>query len=205
MLNIFVARHGQNEDNVNHVLNGHRDLPLTEIGVNQAHGLADGIEELNLTFDAVYCSPLSRASKTAEIVCATLGLGGPIILEELIERDFGTMTGKSIDDIERLCAPKILKADVITYFLEPVDGETFPQALERAHVALDKVRAAHTSGSILLVTHGDIGKMLYAAYYEHEWEYMLTHLHFGNCELLHLAEDVDPDKRHALKIEQHNH
>ena len=32
MLKIYIARHGQNEDNANGILNGHRDLPLTDIG-----------------------------------------------------------------------------------------------------------------------------------------------------------------------------
>ncbi len=33
MLKIYLARHGQNEDNANGILNGHRDLPLTDIGL----------------------------------------------------------------------------------------------------------------------------------------------------------------------------
>lgn len=40
---IFIARHGQNEDNVNGILNGHRDLPLTELGRQQARELGEGI------------------------------------------------------------------------------------------------------------------------------------------------------------------
>ena len=68
MLKIFLARHGQNEDNANGILNGHRDLPLTEIGIAQAHEVADKIKEAGLSFDVVLSSPLSRALKTAEII-----------------------------------------------------------------------------------------------------------------------------------------
>jgi len=32
VLNIYVARHGQDRDNSNGILNGHRDEPLTELG-----------------------------------------------------------------------------------------------------------------------------------------------------------------------------
>ena len=205
MLKIYIARHGQNEDNANGILNGHRDMPLTATGEKQAHQLADGIKDAGLTFDAVYTSPLSRASRTAEVVCEILGLNKPVVLDSLIERDFGTMTGKPIADIEKLCAPDIVKTETITYFLSPEGAETFPDLLERASQTLDQIRTEHPSGTILLVTHGDFGKMLYTAYYSLQWEDTLTKFHFGNCELLLLAEDANPNVPHVVHIEQHNH
>lgn len=205
MLKIYIARHGQNEDNANGILNGHRDMPLTAIGERQAHELADGIKAQDLTFDAVYTSPLSRASRTAEVVCQTLGLPKPVVLDVLIERDFGSMTGQLAVDIEKLCAPDIVKTETITYFLSPSDAETFPDLLVRASKALEQVRAMHASGTVLLVSHGDFGKMLYASYYGLPWGDMLTKFHFGNCELLLLAEDADPNVPHVVRIEQHNH
>lgn len=48
MLKIYIARHGQNEDNANGILNGHRDLPLTSLGERQAYELADGIKDIGL-------------------------------------------------------------------------------------------------------------------------------------------------------------
>jgi broad specificity phosphatase PhoE len=205
MLKIYIARHGQNEDNANGILNGHRDMPLTAIGEKQAHELADGIKDAELTFDAVYTSPLSRAKKTAEVVCETLGLNKPVVLDSLIERDFGTMTGQLASDIERLCAPDIVKTETITYFLSPPGAETFPELLERASRALNQIRTEHPTGSVLLVTHGDFGKMIYASYYGLPWQDMLTMFHFGNCELLLLAEGANPNEPHVVKIEQHNH
>lgn len=205
MLKIYIARHGQNEDNANGILNGLRDLPLTAIGEKQAHELANGIKEAGLTFDFVYTSPLSRASRTAEVVCETLGLNKAVVLDSLIERDFGTMTGKPVAHIEELCTPHILKTETITYFLSPKGAETFPDLLERASRALDRICAQHRSGVILLVTHGDFGKMLYTAYHSLRWQDVLTKFHFGNCELLLLAEGADPNKPHIVRIEQHNH
>ena len=60
MTEIFIARHGQNEDNANGVLSGHRDLPLRGLGRAQACELGEGIRLAGLQFDAVYGSPLSR-------------------------------------------------------------------------------------------------------------------------------------------------
>ncbi|MEX2409948.1 MAG: phosphoglycerate mutase family protein [Candidatus Paceibacterota bacterium] len=88
MLKIYIARHGQNEDNANGILNGHRDFPLTEIGKQQARELAKGIKSSELEFDAVYSSPLIRAYETASIVADDLNLQKPEIIQGLIERDF---------------------------------------------------------------------------------------------------------------------
>lgn len=205
MLNIFLARHGQNEDNANGVLNGHRDLPLTPLGVSQAHELADNIVKAGITFDAVYASPLVRARKTAEVVCETLGLPVPQVLDLLIERDFGFMTGELISDIPRLCAPNILFADPITYFIGGEGVELFPDLYARAVRALDFVRSQHVAGSILLAGHGDMGKMIYGAYHRIGWRDSLTAFHFGNCELVRLSGGGDPRVPDIVRVEQHNH
>lgn len=198
---IYIARHGQNEDNLNGILNGHRDLPLTELGRTQAQQLADGVKTAGLQFNAIYCSPLQRAKVTAEIVADTLELAKPIVLQDLIERDFGIMTGQPANKIEELCSPDILKTDTITYFLNPEGAETFPQLIERGHDILEEVRALHKSGNVMLVCHGDIGKMIYAAATGKSWQDVLSHFHFGNCELIEVSGNDDV---HIINIDQHN-
>ena len=47
MLKIYLARHGQDQDNANGILNGQRDEPLTDIGINQAKQLAQKISDAN--------------------------------------------------------------------------------------------------------------------------------------------------------------
>ncbi len=58
--------------------------------------------------------------------------------------------------------------------------------------------------SILLVTHGDFGKMLYAAYYDIPWEDVLRQFHFGNSEVLLLSKDSSPGKAHVFETKQFN-
>jgi broad specificity phosphatase PhoE len=205
MLRIYLARHGQNVDNKNGILNGHRDEPLTEKGIEQAHEIADKTQESGFTFDSIYSSPLQRAFETARIVSETIGAPYPQKEDLLIERDFGIMTGKKISDIEAMCAPDIIKTDTITYFLNPEGAETFPELMMRARKLLDKVHAEQQTGNILFVCHGDIGKMIYAEYYGLDWWTVLTQFHFGNCDLLLLSADSPAEDSHVFKIEQHNH
>ncbi len=199
---VFIARHGQNEDNANGILNGHRDLPLTDLGRFQARQLGEGLVELGLTFDVIYCSPLSRAKETAEIVSQILGMSElPTVIEDLIERDFGVMTGKPQTDIARLCAPDIIQAEAITYFLSPEGAETFPQLVERGGTALQTIRQLHTEGRVLVVCHGDFGKMMYAAATGKNWRDVLVDFHFGNGELIELTPR---DDARLIRVPQHN-
>lgn len=199
---IYIARHGQNEDNVNGILNGHRDLPLTELGRDQARQLGQGILEAGLDFEKIYCSPLTRAQETAQIVSEILGhKEEPTVLELLIERDFGVMTGLPIAKIAEMCEPDIVTTNTITYFLNPEGAETFPELVERGHDILREVHHRQQSGRALLVCHGDIGKMTYAAATGRPWREVLTDFHFGNGELIELSPN---GQAHVVELEQHN-
>ncbi len=205
MPEIYLARHGQDEDNAVGILNGHRNQPLTKVGEGQAKELARGIVAAGLVFDDIYSSPLARAYATASFIADAFDHTPPIPLRDLIERDFGSMTGKPAASIESLCAPDIIKTDTITYFLSPPGAETFPELINRGLRLLAGLKERHTKGKLLLVTHGDIGKMIYAAYYRLDWRDFLPKFHFGNSDLLLLSPDSSPDEAHVIKIAQHNH
>lgn len=150
MLKIYLARHGQNEGNANGVLNGHRDLALTAVGIAQANEVADKIKYAGLRFDSILSSPLIRALRTAEIIASVNTLPSPQVVNELIERDFGSMTGIKQSRIEELCAPDIIKTKTVTYFLSPDGTEAFPDLLKRAGKLLTMINQIHSDGSILL-------------------------------------------------------
>ena len=203
-MKIYLARHGQDEDNASGTLNGRRDTPLTDRGVEQARILAETIRENNVHVEAVYCSPLQRTKQTASIVCEALGLRRPEELKLLIERDFGIMTGLPTTEIESRCAPDIIIGDPIIYFLSPSGAETFPDLIERGKKVITWVHEHSGAENVLLVTHGDIGKMIYAAYYNLDWKEVLTQFHFGNSELLVLSDSARPEERHLNKVQQYN-
>lgn len=204
MLKIYLIRHGQDQDNANGILNGRRDRPLTELGIKQANEIASKIKEAGLKFDIIYSSPLQRAYQTAYIISDFLDIKEPVRLDALIERDQGMMTGQRVCDIEKLCTPNILKTDTVTYFLTADKAETWSQMKERGKNFLKDIGNKHKDGSILLVTHGCFGKMLYAAYYDLDWMETLKMFHFGNSDLLLLSKDSAPEDTHIFKIEQHN-
>jgi broad specificity phosphatase PhoE len=129
MINIYLARHGQDEDNANGLLNGQRNKPLTQQGIDQAEKLSAKIQKAGLDFDVIYTSPLTRAKTTAQIIADQTPNPVIKVLPELIERDFGVMTGKEISSINEMPPSNLLKTEVITYFLEAPESETFPETL----------------------------------------------------------------------------
>ncbi len=205
MTNIYIVRHGQDQDNEHGILNGHRNMSLTEKWIEQAKQLAQRIKEEQIHIDKAYSSPLQRAYVTGEIITEALQINRPEKLDILIERDFGIMSGKEIKDIEKLCSPDIVKTDTITYFLFPEGAETFPQLLERANKALEYISQNHKEGNILIATHGDFWKMLYTAYYKLSWESVLREFHFGNSEVLLLSPDISAEEAHLFQTQQYNH
>jgi broad specificity phosphatase PhoE len=85
--------------------------------------------------------------------------------------------------------------------LNPEGAETFPQLVERGRKIIEAVNKQHESGRVLLVCHGDIGKMTYAAATGREWMSVLTGFHFGNGELIELSPNGNA---HVIKLKQHN-
>ena len=54
------------------------------------------------------------------------------------------------------------------------------------------------------MTHGDFGKMVYAAYYDLDWLDVLKMFHFGNSDMLELSPNSRADDPHVHKIAQYN-
>ena len=88
MTTIYLVRHGQNHDNAQGILNGHRDQPLTELGREEAHAAWQKIVWLNLPITKIYSSPLARAYDTAQTISDYLDIWTVQVHQDLIERNF---------------------------------------------------------------------------------------------------------------------
>ncbi|MDB5176308.1 MAG: putative phosphoglycerate mutase protein [Candidatus Saccharibacteria bacterium] len=185
---VYVVRHGQDEDNAAGLLNGHRDTPLTALGRAQATIIAEKL--LGHGIAAIYSSPLKRAHETASIIANTIGLNEVIIEPDLIEREFGIMTGKPVADIAKY-SKNNFQGDKILYFLDPQGAETFPVLLERAKRVLHKIQTLHPTGKVVLVAHGDIGKLIRAAYHNWTWEQAIATPYLDNTGVLELEPNAD--------------
>ena len=203
------------------------------LAVTASSQSSSGLAKSMTSLSAIYSSPLQRAHETAKIFAEILSnandndetpSSAPIstdtsnnkqcntkveILNGLIERDFGIMTGLPASSILEKCgSDHVLVTEKINYFLDPTGAETFPDLIGRAKKLLSHIQQITSTydadDAILLVTHGDFGKMLYASYYDMDWEEVLKQFHFGNSEVLLLSKDSPPEKAHVFETIQFN-
>lgn len=124
-----MARHGQTAYNAEGRFQGAGGVPLDEVGVAQAHALAEAAEGRGIV--ALWCSPLERARQTADIVGAALGLA-PEPDPRFAEHDTGAWTDRLKADVEAE-APEAWAA-----YLQAGEDWTFP-AGENLEAFMDRV------------------------------------------------------------------
>jgi broad specificity phosphatase PhoE len=148
---IYLARHGETDDNARGVVQGWIDTPLNERGREQARELVSAVAPLGIA--AIWTSHLARAEETARIVGAAIGVE-PRVDERLAESRRGTWEGRALDEIART-EPAAWAAwrrggrD----FRFPGGGESLPEHQARVLAALEEVRGAG-EGPALVVAHG---------------------------------------------------
>jgi phosphoserine phosphatase len=154
---IVLVRHGETDWNRERRFQGHADTSLNDAGRRQALELAEALRDERL--DAVYTSPLRRATETARIVVDMLGLKAEE-LEALREIDVGDWQGLTVDEV-RARYPE--RADV-AWRSGWQNGETHEQLAARVVPALLELGSRHPDEGVLGVTHaGPIRAALMAA------------------------------------------
>ena len=143
MTEILLARHGETDWNLESRVQGHTDRPLNATGVEQARVLAEQLATESLV--AVYASDLVRAQHTAEIVARAHGLEVTVD-PDLREKNFGSWEGLTDIEIEERF-PDAVRG-------RWGDGESSEAVAARAVAAIDRIRALHPTGTVLVVSHG---------------------------------------------------
>ncbi|WVF70436.1 hypothetical protein IAT40_005226 [Kwoniella sp. CBS 6097] len=65
-MRLIFVRHGQTEDNVRGIIQGHKDTPLNDHGRKESRRVAERLKNVNIV--EAWSSPLSRARETAEVI-----------------------------------------------------------------------------------------------------------------------------------------
>ncbi len=157
-MRLLVLRHGESEGNAARILQGHFDSQLTDRGREQARITANALATQGI--ERIVTSPLARASETASIIGAQLGLA-PASHRDLMEYDMGEANGKTWPTLQEEFAAMFasLKEGERPHF---PGEEGRPKFVARVSSALEELTAA--DGTSLAVTHGGvIGAMCHIA------------------------------------------
>lgn len=147
----YLVRHGETQFNVEKLMQGWCDAPLTKAGESQAAKLAQGLK--SVPFVAAYSSTSERAMDTANAVLAVGDRGLNLQLSKnLREMYYGTAEGKPQT---ALPTDRPLN-DYLTKGFDNVGGETWAQLNARMKSTLDEAAKTYAplGGNILVTTHG---------------------------------------------------
>ncbi len=165
---IHLIRNGLTEENVEGRYIGHTDVPLSEEGLSQLEQMAEDYDYPRV--EAVFSSPLKRCTQTAE----KLFENPPILINELMEYNFGEFEGKTAEELKK---QPLFERWLAGEDIAPPFGETNSQFSQRICSAFERIADGMVSTGVstaAIVTHGGIVMALLAAYGlpeapMHEW------------------------------------
>ena len=146
----YFVRHGVTEPNFRGFrCGGDLDIPLMDIGCDQAYLLAKQIEKMNLEIGVIITGSLIRTRQTASIISGVLA-NVPIEVEPLFnERRLGQWNNRPISETEELLRAKVT----------PPGGESEEDFSLRLIQALDHIKP-HLDRRPLLVSSKGVGRVL---------------------------------------------
>lgn len=129
MAKVFIFRHGQTTDNIDHDFSGIRDVDLTPQGVEEAEKIGEELKNEPVT--KAYQSNQIRSKHTLELVLNGWHKNVQIITDPRIrERDYGDLTGLNKDEIAKI-DPKDFALWHRSYDVAPPGGESIEMVGER--------------------------------------------------------------------------
>jgi len=141
-------------------IQGQLDIPLNDMGHNQARRLAGALKDEPIT--AIYASDLARAQQTAGYLAFELGI--KVRPEAAIrERGFGEFEGKTFAEIETTLPEQALRWRKRDPDFAPAGGESLLALRARVVDAAERLAANHLGELIVMVCHGGVMDVLYRA------------------------------------------
>lgn len=157
-LELVLIRHGETAWNRRKVLQGHTDVPLSEVGLEQAQRLVTGVQGLRLP-SRIYSSDLQRAFRTAEPLSVHTGV--PITRTGMLrERCFGAFEGSPWDDIQRKLRDAAVLAGLDDHHFRPPGGESRADVELRLSRFLMELEQCDPDASVWVVSHGGVVRNL---------------------------------------------
>ena len=154
---IYLVRHGQVVGHDQPRYNGHADVALTDIGVEQYHMLKERLADKRIS--ACYSSDLGRCVTGARIICGQFGIE-PVFRPELRELNIGIWEGMTWREIKENW-PDEWRArldDLVNYRVP--QGENLLDVEARVMPVITEILERHKGQEILVVGHGGVNRIV---------------------------------------------
>lgn len=148
---LILVRHGETPANTELVWHGSTDTPLSDKGWEQARLVARCLADTEPDADAIYTSPLQRASNTAREIGKLQSLV-PRIEADIAEYHLGSWEGRPYRELLQDENFWIRIKDDPDF--APEGGESVRQVAERFVAVVSRVVEQHPGERVVLVSHG---------------------------------------------------
>ena len=179
---LLLIRHGQTEWNKEGRYTGQSDIPLTELGHQQAQQAAEKL--VDLPPDVLYSSDLLRARQTAAPLSEMFSLDVSID-PRLKEINQGQWEGMLFPDIKQKFAKEFAAQRSNPVKVGAPGGETVEQVRTRVFSALEDIITKHADSKsrVVVVSHGFVIALIRLYFsnkpIEHVWDLIP-----GNVEII---------------------
>lgn len=154
---LLLIRHAHTDAAGKRLTGWSRGVHLNPRGQQEAEALADRLD--GIPVDAIYSSPLERCRETVAPLARRRGLS-IAARRGLLEVDYGDWTGRTISQLRRTKLWRSVQQVPSTVRFP--SGESFLEVQARAVAELARIAAAHPSGTVAVVTHADVVRLLIA-------------------------------------------
>lgn len=186
-LEILVARHGQTDWNRDLRWQGLSDIPLNEVGLEQAHKLGERLRDEGIL--RIYSSDLKRATETASVVSGILHIDHVYMEERLRERFLGIFEGWHSPEVARYAGIpeeqyRVLETDELR-----IDGlpevELWSDFVRRIWAAFNSIAVSSSGEKSLIIAHGGVMRAISASIT------MDTSVFekFSNCQIMRISKN----------------
>ena len=151
-MQIILVRHGETMANKAQLVLGTSDVPLTELGRDQAKAAAKKISLMEPSPTILFSSPYQRAKETAGYISNVIGLN-PIFIDGLKEMHSGEMEGIKASEMDDKY-PEYMKnwrRDHST--ARPPGGETLEEVHSRAWKSILDIFNEYDESLVVVVAH----------------------------------------------------
>lgn len=149
LMRIWLVRHGQTAWNKAHRAQGHTDIPLDEVGKQQA--LLVGRAMAELPIERVVSSDLSRALDTGKQIAEAANISISVD-DRLRERSFGEWEGEDFPTIAERFPKMADEQGVSRNHVRPPGGESFADVYARLQEFTEELISRNEN--TVIATHG---------------------------------------------------
>lgn len=153
---IYLIRHGHIDTGVEKKYVGKTDIPLDELGKEQAKSLQDYFNSIPI--DAIFTSSLCRCIETTNIICQSKDLI-PYSIKEFEEIDMGLWENIPISSIKATNLKAYEQRGKNLEHFTPPQGESFGALSQRVMKVLDSIITSK-NGTIIIVAHAGVNRVI---------------------------------------------